>query len=344
MTQLRARLSAYLAEAEVTSPRTGPGAILAACDLAYARHLLGLPAFETREGFRRHLNRLNGFHLAGARANARPGLSVHLTAYGLASLELAGLELAGAAHREEASAFVRNIDWDWRLLIHPDSLLPRWPRRYSHHAWRVGHWIGGAPAILRLLRRLVPDIGAAMPWTDMPSTERVLEACDGLIDPHTGLLRTWRSSRLQAGFRRIYRLRHDPDAADIGGIAHLHWINHAEGRTPYKAADALFERAWRLMQRRPFVEDAPYCLDFDVVQLVRTAASGPLVGAFRQRAEDYATDTAVFLRTATDAGYRLHSLPGALAILHECALIQRQTTVAALGTPAIDIIKDAGWL
>ena len=34
----------------------------------------------------------------------------------------------------------------------------------------------------------------------------------------------------------------------------------------------------------------------------------------------------------------------ALAALHECALIQDETRVEALATPARDIILDAGWL
>lgn len=334
MTALRKKLLADLAQAEAHAAMIVPHAILAACDLAYARHLLGQPAFETPAEFQHHLNRLHGFRLAGAADDERPGLSVHLTAYVLASLAL-----AGAAHRETASAFVRSITSDWRQLLHPESLMPRWPRRYSHHSWRVGHWVGGAPAILRLQTILAPDVCAAL-----PPVAKVLQTCDALIDPRTGLLRTWRSPAIQSVFRQAYRLRHDPDAGALGGVAHLHWINHAEGRTPYKAADALFHRAWKLMQRRPFVERAPYCLDFDVVQIVRTSAAGPMDDAVRLRAGDYAADIAAFLLGQTDPTSYLHRLPGALATLHECALIRGEPEAAGLGTPAIDIIKDAGWL
>lgn len=334
MTQLRNRLVAYLAKAEATAPATGPSAVLAACDLVYGRYLLGLAAFETSVGFRHFLTLLSDHRLAGATDDRGPSLSVHLTAYALASLAL-----AGPSHTLDASAFVRRSTWDSRRLIDPDSLMPRWPRRYSHHAWRVGHWVGGAPAILRLVRQLAPEIDQAM-----PATSRVLETCDSLIDDRTGLLRTWRSPLLQSGFRHIYRLRHDPEVGAVGGIAHLHWINHAEGRTPYRAADPLFQRASILMQRRPFIERVPYCLDFDVLQIVRTAATAPLADALRQRAGDYAQAIAAFLMIQTPQTYALHRLPGALAALHECALIQDETRVEALATPARDIILDAGWL
>lgn len=336
MTELRVRLTGQLVEAKAKAPATGPGAVLASCDLAYSRYLLGLPAFDTANDFHRHLDLLARFRLAGAAASRSPPLSVHLTSYALASLKL-----AGDAHRDDAAAFLRDTVWDWRQLLDPDSLTPRWPERYSHHGWRVGHWIGGAPAILRLLCILAPDVCVRQA---MPQVADVLEACDGLIDSGSGLLRTWRSPLVQAVFRQIYRLRHDPDAGDIGGIAHLHWINHAEGRSPYKAADALYQRAWALMQRRPFIERSPYCLDFDVVQIVRTSAAGPLDVAVKQRARDYATDIADFLMADAGANQGLHKMPGALATLHECALILGDADVVALNTPAIDIIKDAGWL
>lgn len=335
MSPLIAALTPYLAEAETRAPPSGPDAILASCDQIFARSLMGQPPFATSAGFDRHLNLLGSARLAGTRAEGGVRLSVHLTAYALASLNL-----AGEPFRSQAAALVRDQVWDWRLLIDPETLLPHWPARYAHHAWRVGHWVGGAPAILRLLRALAPEACAGLAAAPVA---QVLEACDRLIDPRTGLLRTWRTPLLQTAFRQIYRLRHDPDAGAIGGVAHLHWINHVEGRTPYKAAVALYDRAWKLMQRRPFIEQAPYCLDFDVVQIVRTAASGPMPEAVRQRARDYAADITAFLTHAGPA-YSLHRLPGALATLHECALISGETQASGLGAPAIDIIKEAGWL
>lgn len=335
MSYLQQALSLYLTEAEARAPARGPEAVMGSCDLAFARHLVGQTAFPNSDAFARHLALLRSVQMAGTSPSGSAQLSVHLTAYALASLNLAGDD-----YRDAAAAFVGDQTWDWRRLVDSETLLPLWPRRYAHHAWRVGHWVGGAPAILRLLWILAPKVCAAQA---IPSARHVLEASDRLIDPVTGLLRTWRSSLLQSTFRRVYRLRHDPDAGDIGGVAHLHWINHAEGRLPYKSAAALQERAWRLMQRRPFIEASPYCLDFDVVQMVRTSAGGPLGPEVRQRAQDYAVDIADFLAGARP-DYSLHRLPGALATLHECALIGGEAKVVGLDIPPCDIITAAGWL
>lgn len=336
MSRLIDALTPYLVQAEENAPTTGTAAVLASCDQIYARHLLGLPPFAAADGFGRHLAQLTSVKLAGSSRKTGPELTVHLTAYALASLRL-----CGKGHSDEASDFVRGLDWDWRALIDADCQLPHWPAQYSHHAWRVGHWVGGAPAILRAMWLMAPDICVR---EATPEIATVLDACDNLIDPRTGLLRTWRSPLLQLGFRQLYRIRHDPKAGDIGGIAHLHWNNHAEGRTTYRGADALFQRAWALMQRRPFIEAAPYCLDFDVVQIVRTSATGPLNDAVRQRAFDYAADVRAFLLARVGPDYPLHKLPGALATLHECALICGETDRLAFEGPAIDIIKAAGWL
>ena len=335
MSLLQQALTHYLTEAEARAPARGAEAVMASCDLAFARRLVGQAAFPNPDAFARHLALLRSVQMAGTSPSGSARLSVHLTAYALASLNLARED-----YRDAAAAFVGDQTWDWRRLVDSATLLPLWPRRYAHHAWRIGHWVGGAPAILRLLWILSPEVCAAQA---IPSAKQVLEACDRLIEPATGLLRTWRSSLLQSTFRRVYRLRHDPAAGDIGGVAHLHWINHAEGRLPYKSAAALQERAWRLMQRRPFIEASPYCLDFDVVQMVRTSAVGPLGPEVRQRAQDYAVDIADFLAGARP-DYSLHRLPGALATLHECALIRGDAEVCGLDIPPCDIITSAGWL
>jgi hypothetical protein len=81
-------------------------------------------------------------------------------------------------------------------------------------------------------------------------------------------------------------------------------------------------RAWTLLDRRPFMETVPYCLDFDIVQLARTPFRKAI---HRQRAHarplcDYADDIITFYETGLDGDYTLHKLPGGLATLHECAL------------------------
>src|SRR5262249_50286767 len=143
------------------------------------------------------------WRLAGG-LNAPPGqrqaASVHLTAYVLGSGALwkaAGddisSELVGASNRRLHELF-------------GDEVRPRWPAKWSHHSWRVSHWIGGAPSILLSLHRLAPDRCRTQ---GVPALADVLAASDALVDGETGLLRAYRSRFLQSMFRAAYRLRHD---------------------------------------------------------------------------------------------------------------------------------------
>ncbi len=310
--------------------------LLAQCDAAYSRFLLGQPVFSA-EALSLFLETAGACRLAGT-AGEGEAINVHLTAYILGTLNL-----ASADHKALVSEFVARQDWQWEQIFHRDTLLPKWPWKYTHHSWRVSHWVGGAPSIIKSVRRLAPERAAERA---LPAVQDLLKASDALIDPRTGLLRTYKSDALQFVFRQIYKLRHDPDVGDVGGIVHLHWVNYAEGRLPYKANAALFERAWAIMQRAPFIEKAPYCLDFDIVQIVRTAAPTPaaLDGAVKARAGRFAEDTIDFLTNRIDADYTLHKLPGALATVHECALIRGDSQAHGLGIAPIDIIKDAFWI
>lgn len=312
-------------------------ALLACCDMAYSRYLMGLPAFGGEPEFSRFVNLVRAHGLAGARPGDKPALNVHLTAY-----VLGALNLAGAEHQPAVRDLILAQDWQWERIIASDVLLPRWPRKYSHHSWRVSHWIGGTASIVQSLWRTVPERCAAL---NMPTTMALLASCDSLIDGRSGLLRTYRSDFIQFVFRQLYRIRHDPDAGDVGGIVHLHWVNYAEGRLPYKSSEALAKKSWRLMQKAPFMESVPYCLDFDVVQIVRTA-DAELAGtvAVRDRAGRYAADILAFFQAGLDSGYALHKLPGALATIHECALIRGEEQPDGLDIPVVDIIKAAHWI
>jgi hypothetical protein len=168
-----------------------------------------------------------------------------------------------------------------------------------------------------------------------------------LIDRDTGLFRAYRIEAVQKAFRAFYRLRHDPDMADLGGVAHLHWGNYAAGRLPYKAAPALFDRTWSLLdQRRPFMESVPYCLDFDVLHLARTAIPDDdhRATALEARVCDFADDINEFYATRLDGDYALHKLPGGLAALHECALTAGAATVPGLDIAPVDVAREACWI
>jgi hypothetical protein len=310
------------------------------CDVVFTLFLIGHVHLLTADGaaaFAKHVCRwrLAG-HLNASIERSRTA-SVHLTAYLLAAAVL----LRSTGH-DISQELVGGGQWRLHELFDAD-LRPRWPAKWSHHAWRVSHWVGGAPSILLSLSRLAPercrDEGA-------PELAGVLAASDALVDGETGLLRTYRSEFLQSLFRTAYRLRHDPEVGDVGGVVHLQWINHAVGRLPYKGAGALFERAAALLTRAPFIERTPYCLDFDVIQIVRTAAPSPtaLSHGLRARARRLAEDISGFFATGLTQDYGLHRLPGALAAQHESALITGERAVHGLATRPVDIIRAAGWI
>jgi len=308
-------------------------------DIIYSLVLIGRTDLLTAAGAAAFVAQLRRWRLAGglnSPSDRSKPATVHLTAYALGAAVL--LRSEGYDISRELLASDR-----WRLKeLFDGDLRPRWPAQWSHHSWRVSHWIGGAPSILLSLTRLAPERCHAQ---GCPNLADVLAASDALVDGETGLLKTYRSRFLQALFRAAYRLRHDPDAGDVGGVVHLHWVNYAVGRMPYKAAGALFERAVALLARTPFIERTPYCLDFDVIQIVRTASPSPAaLSDVRSRARRLAEDISGFFETGLTQEYRLHRLPGALAAQHECALITGDRTVHGLALAPLDIIRAAGWV
>ncbi|HUO88496.1 MAG TPA: hypothetical protein VMU08_04920 [Rhizomicrobium sp.] len=313
--------------------------LIAACDVLYALILLGCGDLLVSEAANRFTSLLSNSRLAGGvgRGAGRP-LNIHLSAYALGTLNL--LLALGRAVPEDA---FRDSGWRVGELVDPQTLRPRWPAYLSHHSWRVGHWIGGVPSIIKSLWALSPGRAAR---NGLPALDSVLRRSDELIDSETGLLRAYRLETPQRLFRLAYRLRHDPDVGDIGGVAHLHWVNYAAGRLPYKSAPALFARTWRVLQRRPFIEGVPYCLDFDVLHLARTSL--PQCASIRRQFADrvrlYVEDVSRFYSGRLDAGYSLHKLPGGLAALHECAIATGEDEVPGLQIPPVDVAKQAHWI
>lgn len=304
-------------------------------DLVYSLFLLGRGDMineESAKAFALHVadQALFGRPTASAPKSSTP-VNAHLTAYLLGTLRL--LQAMGKIVPNEGLYGV----WRQDLLIDP-SFLPRWPRAWSHHVWRVSHWIGGIPSIILHLSK-----SGMVPWASDECLLRVLASCEeNVIDKKSGLLRPYRSELFQHMFRQIYRLRHDPDLGNLGGVVHLLWVNHAVGR-PYVASDALFRAASNELRRTPFMETMPYCLDFDIFQLARTAGQkngGDLSG----RAETFIDDTTAFFTNQIPDSYTLHKLPGALATMHECAYMTGSETVRGLGTERVDIIRTAFWI
>jgi len=310
-----------------------------ACDVVYTLELLDRTDLIGPDGAQAFWDHARRWRLAGGINAVGPqaaSANVHLTAYALGALRL----LLGHGLAVSKPYFASDA---WRVSDLLDAnARPKWPKRYSHHSWRVSHWVGGSASIVLALWALDP---AGAQRNGAPPVAKVLEAADSLIDPSTGLLKCYNSQLVQKAFRFLYRLRHDPDAGDVGGIVHLHWVNYASDRLPYKASKPLFDRSVAVSHRRPFIETVPYCLDFDIVQIVRTsAAEGELNDEHKARAQAFIDDIASFFETKLDAGYALHKLPGALATQHEAAFIVGAKTVEPLGIAPIDIIKRAGWI
>jgi len=300
-------------------------------DIVYSLYLIGEGERIDPGAAKRFAKHLAGLPLYG---KTRKGLNAHVSAYLLATIRI--LVELGKLNSEDD---IEEIYQDWQQdLLFDSLLLPRWPRMWSHHIWRVSHWIGGSSSILLHLAA-----SGRVAWATKELLQQVLDASERhILDHHTGLLRTYRSKLLHRGFRKLYQALHDPDIADLGGIVHLLWVYHAIDRR-YVGSAALSAAASRELRREPFMESVPYCLDFDIIQLKRTAEF-QFDKDTVARADRFIDDTLAFFRAPLSSTYTLHKLPGALAALHECAFITGQEKVRGLEVERTDIIRVAYWL
>lgn len=305
------------------------------CDLVYSLVLLGRAGTIDVGAAERFIGLLATRAFPGWSGGEGPALNVHNSAYAFGTLNLLkpvvgdrfGEVLDGRRFKPET-------------IVDLGSGAPRFPAKFTHHNWRVSHWLGGVPSLLLS----VGKSGARDAPAAAELAPRVLARTDAMIDPRSGLIRLYKSRLLQRAFRTAYRLRHDPDLGDVGGVAHILWINHATGR-PYIAHGAIEEEAGRLFGlHAPFMEAVPYCLDFDVVQIVRTARpkDQPFAAATLERARRMFADIEVFFERGAPPDYTLHKIPGALATHHECALMLGKES-GPLGPP-LDIIQAAYWI
>jgi hypothetical protein len=296
----------------------------AAVDAVYAMVLAGRADLLTADVADRLAARLAATRLAGALsgepADALERANVHRTAYALGALAL--LEALG---QDRFATVLRPDAFALDELVDPATGLPRYPARYAHHAWRVSHWIGGVPSILANLERH-GEAAARLRVAGPCAPRAVLVAiARSLVAPATGLLRTYRVPALQWGFRTLYRARHDPVLGELGGISHLLWVQHGLD-APIAGLEPLFAASRRALLAHPrFMEEAPYCLDIENHNNVRLTGErlGLLAGdnALAIRVRLHHADNRAFLAGEPPASYTLHKLPGALATLHEAALL-----------------------
>lgn len=191
------------------------------------------------------------------------------------------------------------------------------------HFWRGSHRAGGLAAIVGA----VEDLG-------LPS-ERFLGIDDGRewlggwwdyfvarVDARTGY---WAlaSSPLRLAFNALYRFRHRPDLAAMGGAVHLYWISEKIGaEMPYPAS--LIPATTALMQPDGLYEQEPYCIDLDANFLIARAIDR--IGDGHHHSEDgkraLATNRDAVLewfaaRPAERWSANSHKVPGAFAAVAE---------------------------
>jgi len=302
-------------------------------DVLYAYVLTENQSLISAKAAQSFINKISETSLYGRPQGERAPLSAHLTAYVLAGARL----LKQLFPDLDDDHLYRN--WDTSSIL-TSEYLPKWPKKWSHHSWRVSHWIGGTPSILLNL--------AARPMlsgVDSKVVEHVLSAIEEkIIEKNSGLLKAYKSKAIQKLFKKAYKIRHDPVLGELGGVVHVLWVNHSLNRD-YVATENLFALTeTQLVSHTPFMEATPYCLDFDIIQLYRTAKpkSAEFSTITLARVAKYQKDLLHFLTSDIPAEYTLHRIPGALASIHECALILGNDSVE--GIPTVDIIKLANWL
>ncbi len=332
---LQAHHSALLAFWTTGAPAPVDASVEQHCDMVYTLFLIGELGRVQKSAALGFAEILQTRKLPGWTGGDGAPLSVHNCAYAFGTLNLLAPlhgDLYAKALNAKKAAFEEIVD--------EAKALPRYPKWLAHHNWRVSHWIGGAPSILWSLgQSALPDAPAYKALAD-----RILVGADACLDAKTGLIKLYKVEAAQKLFRLLYGARHDPDLGDVGGVAHILWVNHAAGRD-YTATQALAKQASDLFHmHKPFMETVPYCLDFDVVQILRTAQQqlNTTSATDQQRASEMMRDIETFYATKLTSSYTLHKVPGALATYHECAMIA-QTPAGDLGAP-IDIIQHAYWL
>ncbi len=306
------------------------------CDIVYTLALSEMRDTIHQSAAIRFAEIIAGKNIAGfSPKNPSPTISVHNTAYVLGALNLLGQQTSDLYKIAVDQKEPRIQD-----ILHVASFKPIFPAKWAHHNWRVSHWIGGVPSIIASVANSDSRHSTEFQSILLP----VRDAIDSLIEPDTGLLKAYRSDFVQRGFRILYALRHNPTLGDVGGIAHVLWFDHLTDRA-YVGGRALYDQASKLfLEHSPFMEKLPYCLDFDIVQIVRTAGEqfGFVRADLKTRAISMMNDIDLFFNGEVPAQYSLHKIPGALATYHECALMSGEP--GSLRSAPVDIIKNAYWL
>jgi hypothetical protein len=327
---------------EEVAVRTGrfaafPGAaepdLFGSLDIAYAAFILGaLDGMTGEAGRSRWIDHILSFQSEDGWFRAHDGQQhgvEHSTAYALGALQLLSHN-DGAAIAGRLKPFRQLMP---QLATMPDEQSPPFSLSMLDrvHFWRGSHRAAGIAAIIGAVR----DLGL--------STEALLGLADAdgwlrgwwryfaaRADVHTGY---WQlgPAPLKIVFNVLYRRRHDPALAAMGGAVHLYWIAERLGLR-FPQPEATIRATARLLRPTGLYEEEPYCIDLDGNFLIARA--------LRQRPLDGESDSASIglraLASSRDAvaswfsarhpeDWHLssHKLPGAFAAIAEADLALR---------------------
>jgi hypothetical protein len=307
--------------------------LISACDVIYSLCLLNYPVEVSNQSIENFFQIVNNASLYGTKIDKDESynFNAHLTAYILGTIQL-----LRDKYPDETKALNTSHEWDFNSVL-DDNCIPKFPAKFTHHSWRVSHWLGGVPSIILNVFRETGEKKYNLLF------EKIIASLEKNAITDKGLIKVHKSGLLHSIFRNLYRMRHDPKIGDIGGIVHILWLYHFTGKK-YKAVDNLVFYSLELAKKQEkFMETIPYCLDFDFIQLIRTGLEQQgntqdevlFFERFKKDLISYFTKEML-----NDENFTLHKLPGALATLHECELyLNRESNLNN-----VDIIKIAGWL
>lgn len=177
------------------------------------------------------------------------------------------------------------------------------------HQWRGSHTFGGICAIQYYLKKydFPTNLDLLHYYQDQISTDGLLN----LTNPVVSIC-----------FDSLYVLRHRPDTAKFGAVAHLYWMFDRKNLHQVDSLSVL-TAINALVNSDGSVEAIPYCLDYDLLYILR----------FFLESENKKTEAyQVSILTLNKCGHRiynfimsnsskfwLHAIPGALAALQVCA-------------------------
>jgi hypothetical protein len=306
-------------------PGQGAPDLFGTLDMLYAAHIVGrldeLTDASGREAWAGHIltyQQDDGWFRSG---DTQSHGVEHATAYALG-----GLQILAANDRGGVVDGLKPLrGFKSEIVAAPDrshkpfelSLLDR------VHFWRGSHRTAGLAAIMGSVADLgLPAerfVGVASPrdWLD-----GWWDHFAARVDRRTGY---WAMAPhpVHAAFDLVYRLRHEPRLASMGGAVHLYWISEKLS-APMPYPQALISATSRLIRASGLYEVEPYCIDLDANFLLARALprlngdDAPRETARRALLKNRAAVAAWFSERPADKwNANSHKLPGAFAAIAE---------------------------